>query len=239
MIYPYRAWLRAAFAAALSVAVVAQTPSSQAPSSPPTSEDYLAWSAQHTTDVGKSWRANGRVGGAFDMRVIHTEHAYNYKLRATLLTPEAIRAAARLEQLRNRLSDEQTRALVAEADVPERLVVLVELDAREGSGVIPLDWRASLLPKGAKTDSPDAVGGASTPSLRNVKALAGVARRDYAYDIFWVAFPLTGQKGEALFQPTVDALDLVVGIYNKEGRVSWRLSESLRQRLKTLAENQK
>lgn len=78
------------------------------------------------------------------MRVVHTEHSYNYKLRATLMTTEAISVAARLEQLRGRLSVEQTRAL-----------------------------------------------------------------------------------------------DLVVGIYNKEGRVSWQLPESLRQRLKTLTENQK
>jgi hypothetical protein len=209
--------------------------------SPPAqdSEDYLSWSAQQATDVGKAWRAGGRVGGYFDMRVVHTEHAYNYKLRGTLMTPEAIRAAARLEQLRGRLSDEQTRALVAEADVRDRLVVMVELDAREGSGVIPLDWRASILPKGAKADSPSAVAGVNTPSLRRVKALAGVARRDYAYDIFWVVFPLTNDKGEPSMPPTVTALDLVVGIYNKEGRVSWQLPESLRQRLKTLTNNQK
>jgi hypothetical protein len=203
------------------------------------SEDYLSWSAQQATDAGKAWRAAGRVGGFFDMRVVHTEHSYNYKLRATLMTPEAIRAAARLEQLRGHLSDEQTRALVAAADLRDRLVVMVELDAREGSGVIPLDWRASLLPKGAKADAPSAVAGINSPSLRRVKALAGVARRDYAYDIFWVAFPLTNEKGEPTLPPAVTSLDLVVGIYNKEGRVSWQLPESLRQRLKTLTDKQK
>lgn len=97
MIHPFRVWLCAAVAAAaLTLAVTAQTPSTLGSSSTQVPEEYLSWSAQHATDVGKSWRANGRVGGAFDMRVIHTEHAYNYKLRATLLTPEAIRAAARL-----------------------------------------------------------------------------------------------------------------------------------------------
>jgi len=44
-------------------------------------------------------RANGRVGGWFDARVVHTEHSYNYKLRATWLTPEVIRASARMIQL--------------------------------------------------------------------------------------------------------------------------------------------
>lgn len=202
-------------------------------------EAYLSWSARQAMEIGKSWRANGRVGGAFDMRVIHTEHAYNYKLRATLMTPEAIRAAARLEQIRMHLSDEQTHALVAEADVPGQIVAMVELDAREGSGVIPLDWRAALRPKGAKADAPQEIVGINTPKLRNVKALAGVARRDYAYDIFWVVFPLTSERGNLNFLPSVNGVDLVVGIYNKEGRVSWRLPESLRQRIQSLPQNQK
>ena len=204
-----------------------------------TSEAYLSWSAGQAMEEGKSWRANGRVGGVFDMRVIHTEHAYNYKLRATLMTPEAIRAAARLEQLRLHLTDEQTRALVAEADVPGQIVAMVELDAREGSGVIPLDWRATLRPKGVKAGAPQEIVGVNTPKLRHVKGLAGVARRDYAYDIFWLVFPLTNEKGESYLPPSVDAVELVVGIYNKEGRVSWRFPDSLRQRLQTLSQHQK
>ncbi|HEX8351651.1 MAG TPA: hypothetical protein VF611_01910, partial [Pyrinomonadaceae bacterium] len=144
-----------------------------------------------------------------------------------------------LEQLRLRLTDEQTRALVAEADVPGRIVVMVELDAREGSGVIPLDWRAALRPKGAKADAPQEIVGVNTPRLRNVKALAGVARRDYAYDVFWVVFPLANEKGEPNLPPSADGVDLVVGIYNKEGRVSWRLPDSVRQRLHTLSQTLK
>jgi hypothetical protein len=202
-------------------------------------EAYLSWSAEQAVKTGKDWRANGRVGGVFDMRVIHTEHAYNYKLRATLMTPEAIRAAARLEQLRLRLTDEQTRALVAEADLPGRLVAMVELDAREGSGVIPLDWRAALQPKGVKDGAAQEVVGVNTPKLRHVKALAGVARRDYAYDVFWLVFPLANERGEPTLPPSADTVELVVGIYNKEGRVSWRLPDSLRQRLQSLSQPQK
>lgn len=203
------------------------------------SEAYLSWSAGQAVEVGKAWRSDGHVGGAFDLRVIHTEHAYNYKLRATLMTPEAIRAAARLEQLRLRLTDEQTRALVAEADAPGQITVMVELDAREGSGVIPLEWRALLRPKGSKEGAAQEVAGVSTPRLRNVKALAGVARRDYAYDVFWMVFPLANEKGEPTLPPSADAVELVVGIYNKEGRVSWRLPDSLRRRLQALSQNQK
>jgi hypothetical protein len=205
-------------------------------SAPQAREIYLSWTAQQAMDIGKQARANGRVGGAFDLRVIHTEHAYNYKLRATLMTPEVIRASARLEQLRGNLTDEQTRALVAEAEAAAPLVVLVELDAREGSGVIPLDWRASLQPKGAKAEV-TTVGGVSKPALRHIKALNGVARRDYAYDVFWIAFPLTDGQGKPLLTPAVNALELVVGIYNKAGRVSWPVSETLRQRIDTLTSN--
>lgn len=101
-----------------------------------TDEEYLTWSADQAVNIGKGWRVSGRVGGAFDLRVIHTEHSYNYKLRATLMTPEVIRATARLEQLRLHLTDEQTRSLVKEAEQVNGLVALVEIDAREGSGVI-------------------------------------------------------------------------------------------------------
>jgi hypothetical protein len=197
----------------------------------PNQEDYLSWTADQANNIGKSGRVNGRVGGALDLRVIHTEHSYNYKLRATLMTPEVVRATARLEQLRLRLTDDQTRELVREAERTNGLVALVEIDAREGSGVIPLDWRSTLRPKGAKEDSPSVIGGTSVPALRQVKALAGVSRRDYAYDIFWVVFPMTNKDGKLIWENPPDSIELLVGIYNKEGRVTWPVTESLRQRL--------
>lgn len=199
-----------------------------------TDEEYLTWSADQAVNIGKGWRVSGRVGGAFDLRVIHTEHSYNYKLRATLMTPEVIRATARLEQLRLHLTDEQTRSLVKEAEQGNGLVALVEIDAREGSGVIPLDWRSSLQPRGSKSDSPKSISGTIAPSLHNVKALSGVARRDYAYDIFWVVFPLMDQNGSPVWANVPGSIELVVGIYNKEGRVTWTVSEPLRRRLSSM-----
>jgi hypothetical protein len=196
-------------------------------------DDYLSWTAQQANDIGKQWRVNGRAGGALDLRVIHTEHAYNYKLRATLMAPEVIRATARLEQLRMRLTDTQARELVAEAEKTEGLVVLVEIDPQEGSGVIPLEWRSVLRPKGTKDDSSLTIPGINTPALRRVKAFAGVARRDYAYDNFWLVFPLKDQQGKSIWETPPDAIELLVGIYNKEGRVSWPVSEQLRQLLKS------
>ncbi len=141
-------------------------------------------------------RVNGKVGKGMDFRVLHTEHSYNYKLRATWLTPEVIDATARLRQLAEALTDEQTRTLIEEAHMPGNTVVLVEIDPREGSGVIPRDWIAFLGPKGAD-DKPDkAVRGISETRLREAKALGGGARRDYNYDVFWVVFPLVTTEGK-------------------------------------------
>lgn len=199
-------------------------------------EDYLTWTAAQAENIGKSARANGKAGGAFDFRVIHTDHAINYKLRATLLSPEVIRATARLEQIRNRLSDDETRKLVSEADAAGDLVVMVEIDPREGSGVIPLDWRVFLQPKGFKPGAEGAVAGVKSPEFRKIKALGGVARRDYDYDVFWVAFPLVSENKKSLFADNLSEFDLFVGIYNKEGRVSWRIPESVKQKMKKLSQ---
>ena len=102
-------------------------------------EEYLSWTGKQSEQIGKSMRVSGRVGSILGARGLSTERALNYKLRATWLSPEVIRATARLEQLRLRLSEDQVTGLVTEADVPEFTVILVELDPNEGSGVIPLD----------------------------------------------------------------------------------------------------
>ncbi|HLG15334.1 MAG TPA: hypothetical protein VJH03_12645 [Blastocatellia bacterium] len=201
-------------------------------------EPYLTWTADQALKTGKAMVATGRVGGVWDTRVVHTESAINYKLRATWLTPEVIRAAARLEQLRSRLSDEQTRALVDEADLPGQTVFLVEIDPNEGSGVIPLDWRVFLQPKGAPPGGPNAVPGTKSPAFRNIKALAGVMPRNYDYDRFWVSFPVVNEKNEPLIPPSVQEVELIVGIYNKEGRATWRVPSSIRERITALTKTQ-
>lgn len=195
-----------------------------------TDRNYLTWTAGQAQQIGRSTRVNGRVGGALDLRVIHTEHAYNYKLRATWLTNEVIRATARLAQLSEGLSDEQTETLVREAEAAGDTVIIVEIDPREGSGVIPLDWVALLGPKGVRSGEPGAVKGTSVPPLRNVRALSGAFRRDYDYEVFWVVFPLVTETGKPLFPESVAEAELVVRIYNKEGRVKWPVPESIRRR---------
>jgi hypothetical protein len=179
---------------------------------------YLSWSAAEAEHIGKSTRINGRVGGALDFRVVHTEHSYNYKLRATWLTKEVIEATARLLQLSERLTDLQAEELVREATASGDVVMLVEIDPREGSGVIPNGWSAFLGPEG---NARDVARGENIPDLEKVKGLRGVYRRDYNYELFWVAFPLKNAAGAALFPSGVTRADLTVRISNKEGRVSF------------------
>jgi hypothetical protein len=199
--------------------------------SPPTSkEPYLSWTSDQASEIGAATRATGKIGGSRDDRIADTDHAINYKLRATWLTPEVIRASARLEQLRARLTDDQTRALVAEADAAGDVVIMVEIDPNEGSGVIPLDWRVFLQPKGQRPESPGAIPGIKSPQLRKVKALSGVMRRDYDYDVFWIVFPLV-ENGMSVLPPGTSEVELLVGIYNREGRVSWPIPESIRPKI--------
>ncbi len=197
-------------------------------------EAFLSWSAKQAIEIGTTMRSNGRVGGFLDMRVIHTEHSYNYKLRATWMTPEVIRATARTHQLLEGTDDEGTLALVSDAEALGDTVILVEIDPREGSGVIPRDWTALLRPK-SDGESAGTVQGAYHPELRSVKALAGTSRRDYAYDVFWLVFPLVRRDGEPLFGEANKEAELVVRIQGKEGRVEWPIPQSIRVRSQEIA----
>jgi hypothetical protein len=210
---------RGALAAALLTACLSASASVQ--------DDWLTWPATTAEAVGKAMRQSGRVGGLFDMRVKSTNKSYNFKLRATWLTPDVIRAGARLMQLQERLSDEETRQLVATAESAADTIVLVELDPREGSGVIPLGWTAHLQAKG-RPEGP-VVKGSSMPQLRDVPVLKGVDKRDYAYDVFWMGFPLE-RDGRPLFGPDDHEAELLVRIEGKEGRVIWTIPPSVRAR---------
>lgn len=212
----------APFVAMASMAVVVPATAQDAGSKPP----YLAWSAAEAERVGKEMRVNGRVGGAFDFRVVHTEHSFNYKLRATWLTKEVIQATARLLQLSERLPDSQTEELVREATASGDVVMMVEVDSREGSGVIPNDWSAFLGPVG---NDRDVVRGTNTPAFEKVRALRGVYRRDYNYELFWVVFPLKTANGDPLLSTGVTQAALTVRISNKEGRVSFPVPAQLRK----------
>ncbi len=196
---------------------------------------YLNWTAAQADKIGKSTRQNGKAGGNFDLRVISTNKAINYGLRATLMTPEVIRAAARVAQLRDRLSDEQTQRIVEDAENAGDLVVMIEINPNEGSGVIPLDWRVFLQPKGLGSGAGGAIAGVKSPHLRKTPALSGLYGRNYEYDVFWVVFPLVDDKKTPLLSADIAEIQLVVGIYSSEGRISWKMPESIRQKIKEMS----
>ena len=191
---------------------------------PADNTSYLSWNTKMIETITKKVRVNGQVGGSFDFRIRNTERSYNYKLRATWFTPEMVRASARYWQLRERLSEEQTRALVAEAEAAGDTVIMVELDPREGSGIIPSDWLAIFRGKGSSIETKGTV----IPALRSVKALAGTVQRDYAYDVFWVTFPLVDEKRQAILPDSASEAELIVTIYDKQGKVTWQIPESLK-----------
>ena len=193
-------------------------------------ESWLKWDAARAQAVGKAAYVQGRVGGIFDTRFLKTERSYNYKLAATWMTGDVIRATARTLQLAQRLSDADTKALAAEASAAGDTVVMVEIDPREGSGVIPNDWSAFLQPAGTNGAEPRALRGESRPQLREVKALSGVLRRNYDYDRFWVVFTLRHPDGQPLFGAGDTEADLVVRIADREGRVKWPIPASVKAR---------
>lgn len=161
-----------------------------------------------------------------DLRVTSAEQSYNYKLRATWLSDEVVRATARLTQLAEGLTTAQTKQLVEEASRPGSIVLLVEIDPREGSGVIPLEWVATLRnPIGDAAER--SVRGVSRPELRKIRALSGGARRDYAYEAFWMEFPVADADGAALFNEHSEKAELSVRIHSKEGRVALSVPASI------------
>lgn len=193
-------------------------------------ESWLSWPAARAEAIGKQAYVRGRVGGWFDTRMLKTERSYNYKLAATWMTPEVVRASARLVQITRRLDEAAARKLVADAEAAANTVVMVEIDPREGAGVIPNDWLALL-----RFDGGEPITGTSTPALRELPALAGVLRRNYDYDRFWVAFPLVGDDGTPLMPEHAARATLIVRIYDKEGRVEWPVPFSMRDRVAALA----
>lgn len=196
-------------------------------------ESYFSLNAEQIKKIGETWRVKGRVGGFFDTRIRDTDKSINFKLRATLMSPEMIRATAKFEQLRNALTDDETRSIVKDAEQGDYLVVLVEVDPLEGSGIIPPDWRVILKSKNnPETNRP--IKGVEKSSLRNVKGLSGVFKRDYDYDMFWMTFPLKDNNGKPFWESVPVELELTVGIYSKEGKVSWSVSEPLQKRIESL-----
>jgi len=198
---------------------------------PGAGDDFQRWDAKQAKTVALATRVSGQVGKSLDFRVTGTDRSYNYKLRATWMTPLVIRAVARLQQLAKALTNEETRTLVEEAEAAGEIVVQVEIDPREGSGVIPNDWVALLGTRTGTGAASRAVRGASRPKLRDLPALAGGAPRDYSYEVFWVVFPAKGEDGQPLFSPADREAELSVRIGGKVGKVRWPVPDYIRGKL--------
>lgn len=197
-------------------------------------DDYLRWTGERATQVAEAAYQDGKVGSrsllfwtGWDSRLLKTERAQNYKLRATWFTPDVVRASARAAQLRSRLTDDETRALVAEAEAAGDTVIVIDIDPNEGSGVIPPDWEAFLRPKDAPYESGRYSRGTPVDGLRKVRALQTIRQRNYDYDRFWVVFPLVTTAGEPLFGADTPQAELIVRIYNREGTVTWAVPPSV------------
>jgi hypothetical protein len=172
----------------------------------PLDPNYLLWTMTQAEKVGLSTRATVRVGTT--------------PIRVTWLTPEVIRATARLAQISDGINVEATDGLVQEAEYAAGTVVLLELGADQ-----PSDVTALLQPKGL---SADAVKGTLSPELGELRALRGVAAPAAGAKLHWVAFPRR-DDGAPLFPATAREAELVVRVRDREGRVSWPVPESLRQ----------
>ncbi len=197
----------------------------------PADDAFLAWSRSDATEIVSNMRRTDSVGNRMSFRGLKTDRAISYKMRATWLTPDVIRATARAIQLDERLSPAEARRLIAEAEAAADTAFLVEIDPNEGSGIVPLDWIAILQPRGLPRGEAGAARGVLAPKLREVRALGGLFKRDYAYDAFWVSFRLTPEERAALFGPGVTEIELVVSILGREGIVSWPVPGVVRDRL--------
>jgi len=195
------------------------------------STDFLHWGEKEVKARAFSTRVSGRVGSLMGFRGLHTDRSFSYKLRATWMTPDVIRACSRIEQMTKHLADVETLKVVSEAEAVGDTVVMVELDPDEGSGIIPSSWSAVLGPVAAGGRPAQVIRGVNTPSLDSLRGLAGPTRRDYNYDIFWLVFALKTEAGEPLFQVDDKEAALTVRVNDMSGTVKWSIPDSIRMRV--------
>jgi hypothetical protein len=119
------------------------------------------------------------------------------------------------------LDHAEVERIIQEVEPDSAYYVLVELDPREGSGVIPRDWLARFGPKGIEDRH---VSGQLIPNQGSWRQLISVFPRDYSYDIFIVKFLTELQNGIKVLDTPDSEAELLVRIYNKTGNVKWPTS---------------
>jgi len=216
---------------AASLTVTTWTASGQSAASP---DGYLSWSEKQAEAVITAMMIKGRIA---DTRhgVLNTDAPQKYDVRAIWMTPEVIRASTRLIQLAERLSEQETLALLKEAEAVGVLVVLIEVDPDEGSGVIPANWDAFLQSRGAPPIA--AVRGSENRRLQELRVLHNVVPRNYKYDRFWMVFPTQTKAGNPVFSDSDREAELTVRIRGRETTLRWAIPDSIRQRLASSSSN--
>ena len=119
---------------------------------------------------------------------------------------------------------------MTEAEAAGDTVFIIEIDPNEGSGIVPDDWLAILQPKGLGRGEAGAVRGTRMTALRDVRALGGAFKRDYAYDAFWVVFSLKNDSGAPLFDVNTRDAELVVNIQGQRESYPGLSPDSFRNR---------
>lgn len=184
---------------------------------------YKSLSEKQARNLISSARVSGRVGGAFDLRITSTDRSFNYKLRATWITQDVASALARVLVAAKGVPED--RALSTLRDLGDNwYYFFLELDPREGSGVIPKDWVARFGPQAQPNR---AMVGEILPETGTWSLLVSAFPRDYAYDTFLVR--VAKETGDhRTLEATDSEAELTVGIYNKVGRVHWPVAKDLR-----------
>ncbi len=191
-------------------------------------DEFLQWDFNQAKSIALAERVSGKVGKSLDFRINSTDRSYNFKLRATWLTPKTIQALARLSQIAQALSNAETREMIAAGMSSGDIIIQVEIDPREGSGIIPSDWVALLGPRRADSASPRVVRGLNSPKLRELPSLAAVPPRDYSWELFWLVFTSKAEDGQPLFSPSDSEAELAVRIQGKVGKVMLPIPKPLR-----------
>jgi len=210
---------------AASLTVTTWTAAGQSAAPP---EAYLSWSEKQAEAVILAVMVKGRIAGT-RQGVLNTDAPQKYDVRAIWMTPEVVRASTRLIQLAERLSEQETQALVKEAEAAGVLVVLIEVDPDEGSGVVPINWDAFLQARGAPPVA--VVRGFENRRLQELRVLHNVVPRNYKYDRFWMVFPTQTKAGNPVFSAADREAELTVRIRGRETTLRWAIPDSIRQRL--------
>ena len=193
---------------------------------PSAQDGYLNWSEKQAEQIIRNMRSAGRVAGGQGLFSFKTDKSISFHVRATWFTPDAIRATTRIQQLRRRLSNEQTSSLVSRAE-SEGMLFLIEIKAYEGSGVIP-DWQAFLQPKNTSRESVNQIlSGVEVTKSEAAEVLAGGLVRDFGYQQFWVSFPWCKNAPARQAILSNRQTELIIRIEKKEGRLEYTLPSSL------------